>query len=67
MADGRVQSWLDERFVPAPHNNRLDHVSCAGAETKRSFVSRIYEAMDNIIEDPPGQRLSSPTAMQRRL
>src|SRR5262245_18759684 len=39
-AEGKPKSWLDERFVPAPESNRLDHVSCEGGETKRAFATR---------------------------
>lgn len=52
VAEGREQSWLDERFVPAPADNRLDHISCEGGETKRAFVTRIFEAMSEITTDP---------------
>lgn len=51
-AEGKDQSWLTDRFVPAPENNRLDHVSCEGCETKRAFVTRIFDAMSEIISDP---------------
>jgi probable phosphoglycerate mutase len=50
-AEGKPQGWLDERFVPAPQDSRLDHASCEGAETKRSFVTRIFEAMAVITQD----------------
>jgi len=51
-AEGRARSWLEQRFVPAPPDNRLDHVACEGAETKRAFASRVYRAMDVIMLDP---------------
>ena len=51
LAEGRPKAWLDERFVPAPPDNRLDHVSCDGAETKRVFAARISAAMTEILSD----------------
>jgi 2,3-bisphosphoglycerate-dependent phosphoglycerate mutase len=58
-AEGKPQSWLDERFVPAPDDDRLDHISCEGAESKRSFATRIYQAMEQIIQDPVGTKVIS--------
>ncbi|HEX7036911.1 MAG TPA: histidine phosphatase family protein [Pseudomonadales bacterium] len=52
VAEGRPQSWLDERFVPAPDHDRLDHRSIEGGETKREFVTRVYRAVDRIVESP---------------
>ena len=49
-AEGKPQAWLDERFVPAPEDNRLDFRSVVGAETKREFAEHLYGAMDAIIE-----------------
>jgi 2,3-bisphosphoglycerate-dependent phosphoglycerate mutase len=57
VAEGRAQRWLEERFVPAPEDDRLDHVSCEGAETKRAFVTRIFQAMDQIVRDPAGTKV----------
>lgn len=53
-AEGRPQSWLDERFVPAPKvGNRLDHRNgIPGAETKREFAGRMYRAMERILASP---------------
>ncbi|MEM7245840.1 MAG: histidine phosphatase family protein [Acidobacteriota bacterium] len=52
VAGGKPQAWLEERFVPAPHENRLDHANCEGAETKRTFATRVAEAVDEIVRDP---------------
>jgi probable phosphoglycerate mutase len=52
LAEGKPQSWLKERFVPAPDDDRLDHVSCEGGETKRAFATRVFRAMERIIADP---------------
>lgn len=57
VAEGREQSWLDERFVfpPVPdgafdHTMRLDHVEgIDGAETRREAGVRIYSAVDEIL------------------
>jgi probable phosphoglycerate mutase len=51
-AGGKPQAWLDERFVPAPDDDRLDHVSMPGGESKRTVVTRIYDAMATIVADP---------------
>jgi 2,3-bisphosphoglycerate-dependent phosphoglycerate mutase len=50
-AHGKLQSWLDERFVIPPKlGNRMDHhEGIAGAETRREFGIRIYRAMDQIL------------------
>jgi broad specificity phosphatase PhoE len=52
IAGGRPKAWLDERFVPAPDDNRLDHASSEGAETKRALATRIYSAVDRIAAEP---------------
>ena len=44
-ADGKSQSWLDDRIIPAPEDNRLDHIVVEGAESKRAFIARIYKSM----------------------
>lgn len=55
-AEGKPQSWLDERFVfpPAERNeSRLDHdYGIPGAETRREAAERIYRAMDHILSNP---------------
>ena len=45
-ADGKPQAWLDERITMAPDDNRLDHLVVTGAESKRSFITRIYKSMN---------------------
>ena len=52
IAHGKPRSWLDERFVPAPDDNRLDHVAIEGGESKRELATRIYAAMTRIAADP---------------
>ncbi|MCR9271099.1 MAG: histidine phosphatase family protein [Hyphomonadaceae bacterium] len=47
-AEGKPQEWLDERIVPAPASNRLDHRIVAGAESKREFMGRIYASMSKL-------------------
>lgn len=47
-AEGKSQSWLDDRISPAPDHNRLDHVIVDQGETKRQFILRIYRALDEI-------------------
>jgi len=51
VAEGKPQAWLDERLVPAPDHDRLDHRGIEGGETKREFATRIYRAMDTLLED----------------
>ena len=50
-AEGRPQSWLDERFIPPPATgDRMGHhEGVAGAETKREFATRIYAAVDRAL------------------
>jgi probable phosphoglycerate mutase len=51
IAEGRSQRWLDERFVVPPiAGDRMSHdEGVPGAETKADFASRIYAAMDAIV------------------
>ncbi|SDT04198.1 probable phosphoglycerate mutase [Brevibacterium siliguriense] len=57
VAEGRAQSWLDERyaFPPVPedafdHAARLDHFEgIDGSETRREAGARIYAAVDEIL------------------
>ena len=51
IAEGQPETWLDEHLSPAPDNNRLDHLNIEGGESKRTFIARIYKAMDRIIAD----------------
>ncbi|EEN87179.1 phosphoglycerate mutase family protein [Rhodococcus erythropolis SK121] len=51
-AEGRPNSWLAQRQVPAPDNNRLDHHGpVAGAETRRDIASRVHEFMRELMDD----------------
>ncbi|THK35385.1 histidine phosphatase family protein [Ensifer sp. MPMI2T] len=50
-AGGKPQAWLDERQLPAPDNNRMDHRGgIEDAETRRELASRVYRCVDSIIE-----------------
>ena len=52
-AEGQPQAWLDERYVPAPDDNRMDHqVGIEGAETRREAAERVYRAVDQIVARP---------------
>lgn len=52
-AGGRPQAWLRERETAQPHDNRLDHRGgIEGAETLRELATRVYSAMDTIVERP---------------
>lgn len=57
QAEGKPQEWLDARFQPAPEDNRLDHRSIEGGETKREFSTRIYRAMDDIVASAAPQHI----------
>lgn len=53
IAEGQPQAWLDERYIPAPDHNRLDHhVGIEGAETRRQAAARVYPCVNDIIERP---------------
>lgn len=47
-ADGKPQAWLDKRMTVAPEHDRLDHIVVNQAESKRAFITRIYEAMTRL-------------------
>lgn len=51
-AEGRPQQWLDERFVFPPSTGpRLDHhEGIPGAETRRELATRVYRALDRILQ-----------------
>ena len=53
-AGGRPQAWLDERLVPPPADgDRMGHdEGVAGSETKAVFASRVYDAVESILERP---------------
>ena len=52
VAGGKPNAWLEGRVV-FDASNRLDHRDgIEGAETKREFITRIYRAMDRIVESP---------------
>ncbi|MCZ7864315.1 histidine phosphatase family protein [Agrobacterium salinitolerans] len=52
-AEGMPQQWLDDRQIPAPHHNRLDHRGgIADGETRREFAERVYRAVEMIIARP---------------
>lgn len=54
VAEGRQQSWLDERFIPPPAvGDRMSHdEGIPGAETKAAFAERIYVAMAEMLSRP---------------
>lgn len=53
-AEGRPQSWLDERFVPPPEQgDRMNHEEgLSGSETRHQFGRRIYDAVETILAGP---------------
>lgn len=53
-AEGKPQEWLDRRFVPPPAvGERMEHdEGVEGSETKAAWAQRIYEAMDEILQNP---------------
>ena len=50
-AEGKPQSWLDDRFVyPPAMGNRMDHFEgIAGSETRRQLGTRVYRAVERIL------------------
>jgi len=52
VAGGQPNAWLDGRLEPPlKRGDRLDsREGIEGAETKREFATRIYRAMDKIVE-----------------
>ena len=50
-AEGKAQTWLDERFLPPPPTgDRMNHhEGIAGAETKHDFAARIYDVVSAIL------------------
>jgi len=59
VADGRPQSWLNERRTPLPeHGDRLGHHDGPeGAETRRALVERLYPALDDILSRPVANQI----------
>jgi probable phosphoglycerate mutase len=51
-AEGRPQTWLDERFVPPPAvGERMRHdEGVSGAETRWDLAVRAYAALDRILQ-----------------
>jgi 2,3-bisphosphoglycerate-dependent phosphoglycerate mutase len=54
VAGGKPNAWLDGRVVfTGKDGDRLDHRDgIEGAETKREVLTRIYRAMDRIVQSP---------------
>ncbi|MFC4784103.1 histidine phosphatase family protein [Nocardioides sp. MAHUQ-72] len=59
VAEGRDQAWLDARFVPPPPaGDRMGHhEGIEGAETKRAFAARVYEAVGSILAEPASHQV----------
>jgi probable phosphoglycerate mutase len=58
VAGGRPIAWLEARVVRQPrHGDRLDHhPGIDGAETVRTFATRVYRSMDRVLaSDCPTQ------------
>lgn len=58
-AEGRPQSWLDERFVPPPEiGDRLHHhEGIAGAETRAQLGARVYAALGRLLAQGSGHHV----------
>jgi broad specificity phosphatase PhoE len=54
VAEGKPAAWLEGRVVlSGKDGDRLDHRDgIERAETKRELLTRIYRAMDRIVESP---------------
>lgn len=51
-AEGRPNSWLATRQVPAPDHDRLDHRGpIPGAETRREVATRVSSCVQELIAD----------------
>ncbi|MHC5234350.1 histidine phosphatase family protein [Brucella sp. LJL56] len=51
IAEGKPQAWLDERYVPAPDHDRMNHqVGIDGAETRSEAAERVYCIVNEIVE-----------------
>ncbi|MGR6963204.1 histidine phosphatase family protein [Geodermatophilus sp. URMC 61] len=59
VAEGKPQTWLEERFVPPPSTGDLvhRHDGIDGAETKHQFASRIYATVSEILSRPCSQQV----------
>lgn len=53
-AEGRPNSWLSERWVPTPDNDRMDHRNVPGNETRREVATRVYQGMEPVLTTPDG-------------
>lgn len=51
-AEGRPNTWLDERQIPATDDNRLDHRGpIVGAETRREVATRVASCVRELMHD----------------
>jgi len=51
IAEGRPKAWLTQRLcVPSDAEAQLDHRVCEGAESRRDLASRVYAAMDALLD-----------------
>lgn len=50
IATGQTRKWLNERIIPQPKGNIIDHLPIEGAETWRVFYNRLAEAMEKIVD-----------------
>jgi len=51
-AEGRPEAWLNERQVPAPDTDRLDHRGpILGAETRREVATRVRSCVNELMSD----------------
>lgn len=58
VAEGKPQTWLDERYRPAPDHNRLDHdCGIEGAETRRQVAERVFPAISAIVARDCGTQI----------
>ena len=53
VAGGRPDAWLEERFVPAPEDSRLDHRDgLAAAPPPPDFATRIHTTIEQKTQNP---------------
>ncbi|QAZ44107.1 histidine phosphatase family protein [Mesorhizobium sp. Pch-S] len=52
-AEGKPQTWLDERQIPPPDDDRLDHRGgIANGETRRELAERVFQCVGEISQRP---------------
>jgi 2,3-bisphosphoglycerate-dependent phosphoglycerate mutase len=58
-AEGRSQSWLDQRFIPPPASgDRMNHFEgLSGSETRGDLAARVYPALERILSSDAAHQI----------